>query len=337
MSTGHYRLLSPYTPLRRSLATLNLLFSALAGAVSFGQNPAHPPKPNEVLRLGFSSNVFSGLNESDARASVKALASTIAREHGIDADPDPLVTANLEESLQAVNDGLVDAIALPLDEYDILRKKSEFDRLLVATYGGDYRETYLLLVHKESSISHLADLKGKRMNCLTGARMTLARPWIDVELAKASLPTLDRFVSTVSEIPKAAKAVLPVFFHQSDACLVTERAYRIVVELNPQIGRDLRILARSQPYLPSIFAFRSGCPSSLKDKSIKVFCRLHQTPYGQQTLLIFQSPQVEERPAADLTISLKLLEEYSERCPAEYAARVAALNRNAENAARLKR
>lgn len=278
-----------------------------------------------MLRLGFSATMFNGLNESDARASIKALAATIAREEGIQADPDPVITPNLEKTVEAVRTGLVDAISITMEEYYHLRSEISFDRFLVATYANDPTETYLLLVHKDSSLLTLADLKGKKLAVLTGARMSLALPWIDVELARAGLPASVDFVSTLAETVKAPKAILPVFFHQTDACLVTQRAYNTVVELNPQIGRDLRVLVASPRYIPALFGFRTGCSPALKEKSISVFTLLHQTLYGQQTLLIFQSNQVVECPASDFTAALALLSEYARSCPTQYQLRLAAL------------
>lgn len=311
---------------RRSyFATSILVLVMLVACRAQAANTALDPHPADMLRLGFSATMFNGLNESDARASIKALAATIAREEGIQADPDPVITPNLEKTAEAVRTGLVDAISITMEEYYHLRTQASFDRFLVATYVNDPTETYLLLVHKQSSLLTLADLQGKKLSVLTGARMSLALPWIDVELARAGLPASFDHVGTLAETVKAPKAILPVFFQQTDACLVTQRAYNTVVELNPQIGRDLRVLAASPRYIPALFGFRTACSSRLKEKSISVFTLLHQTLYGQQTLLIFQSNQVVECPASAFTEALALLDEYARSCPAQYQLRLAAL------------
>ena len=259
--------------------------------------------------------MFSGLNEADARASIKALSSTIARENEIEADPDPLITTTTEQTADAVRTGLIDAISLTMEEYRVLRTQVAFDRFLLSVFAGDPTETYLLLVHKQGPLQTLADLKGRKLLVLSGARMSLALPWLDVELLKNSLPASSDLAGVLAEAAKAPRAILPVFFRQADACLVARRAYNTVIELNPQIGRDLRVLASSPPYIPGMFAFRASCSSKLKEKSIRVFTQLHQTLYGQQSLLIFQSSQVQEFPASAFANALSLLDEYAQRCP----------------------
>lgn len=269
------------------------------------------PRAEDSLRLGFSFTMFSGINEADARASIRALASTIARENKIDADPDPVVTTTVEQAASAMRTGRIDAIGLTMEEYRVLRDRVAFDRFLLSTYDGDPAETYLLLVHAQSQLRTLADLKGRKLLAHSGARMSLALPWLEVELARHGLPPSAEFLGVLTSSTKAPQAILPVFFRQADACLVNRRAYDTVVELNPQIGRDLRALAASPPYIPALFAFRADWSPELKEKSIRVFAQLHRTLYGQQTLLIFQSSQVQEFPASSFASAQSLLDEYT--------------------------
>jgi hypothetical protein len=55
-------------------------------------------------------------------------------------------------------------------------------------------------------------------------------------------PSAD-FAGLLSQNSKLAKAVPPVFFRQCPACVVTRNGFQTVCELNPQAGRQLKVIA----------------------------------------------------------------------------------------------
>lgn len=313
--------------LQRLCPRLRALAAVALGAVACaGAEPSRPPGgTRDTLRLGFTYSMFVGVNENDAKASIKALAATIARERDIPADPDPLLMNGTEAVAAAVRTGDVDAVGMTTDEYWLLAGAVRFDRFLLAVKDGDPAEEYVLLVHRASGITDLAGLQGKRLAVFTNPRMCLGPVWLDVALAKAKLPALIDHFGTVSEQTKLSKAVLNVFFRQSDACLITRRGLATMSELNPQVGTQLVVLAASPAVVPTLFAFRADLSPGLKEKSLREFGVVHATPAGQQALTIFQVGQVAERPVAALAGALALLNDYARLRSTASAARVAAL------------
>jgi phosphonate transport system substrate-binding protein len=160
---------------------------------------------------------------------------------------------------------------------------------------------------------------------LSSPAMNLAAVWLDVELAKKSLPQTTKLVGKITEATKAAKTVLPVFFNQADACLITRRAFDTMVELNPQVGRQLRVIATSPDYIASLFGFLTDVPTELKEKTIRAFSRLHTTTIGLQTLTLFQTDTILECPVATFAPSLALLDEHARLCPEASAALITSL------------
>ena len=55
---------------------------------------------------------------------------------------------------------------------------------------------------------------------------------------------------------KPSQAILPVFFKQAEAALVTRATFDTAVELNPQLGAALRTLSRSPQLIPAVAAVR---------------------------------------------------------------------------------
>ena len=95
-----------------------------------------------------------------------------------------------------------------------------------------------------------------------------------------------------------SKAILQVFFRQTDAALVTVDAFDLTCELNPQLRRDLVVLASSPPFITAFLIFRPGY--RLREKFETALLDLHMTPGGRQVLTVFQSSRMEKRPISVL-------------------------------------
>lgn len=300
-----------------------VMILALAGMSCIGSvcEAAEP----EILRLGFSSAVFGGLNENDAKASIKALMAVISRERSVPADTEPHLHFGTDAIVAAVKQGTVNTLSVGVTEYWILRRDIEFDGALVSLQNGDPTETYIVLTHANSGINSLPDLRGRRVGVLANIRMSLALSWLDVELAKLELPGVDDHFAQFTESTKPAKVVLPVFFQQLDACVVSESTFRTMTELNPQLGRQLRIVAKSAPHVPALFAFTARLSPAFRDRVMRELSAVDETPSGRQVLAIFQTTQVRSRPESVLRSALDLLDEHARLRPAASAARIAAL------------
>ncbi len=277
------------------------------------------------MRVGFSSDIFRGINIVDARNSIKALTASLAREYDIPTDKEPLIYENIDEAENILNHRLIGAINMTTSEYWLLRPKLSLDRFLVTVQNGTANEIYILLAKKDSNVATLADLRGKHLTMMTSPAMNLATVWLDVELAKQSLPPTTKLLGSILNFTKPAKVVLPVFFGQADACLVTRRAYDTMVELNPEVGRQLRIIAASPTCVSALFSFRADVPASLKEKTIRAFVSMHHTQHGRQLLALFQTEEITECSAAAFDTSLALLDEHARLCPEASATLIASL------------
>ena len=78
----------------------------------------------------------------------------------------------------------------------------------------------------------------------------------------ASIETLchrmEELLAGVRDGARALDAELAeLFFRTVDACLVTESGFQTIVEMNPQVGRRLRVLASSPRIVPFVTCFHS--------------------------------------------------------------------------------
>jgi phosphonate transport system substrate-binding protein len=252
--------------------------------------------------------MFVDVNENDAKAAVKVWAETIARDRGLATDPHASVFRDFSEMVQALRGDRVDAVALTTIEYERLRNDVHMSNVFVAQVGGNSSEQYVLLAHSDSGITGLGNLQGRSLMVVNSPRTCLTQIWIETLLSQKGFKTAPEFIGSITPVAKPSQAALPVFFRRSDACILTRSAYSTLCELNPQLGKKLRIIESSPELVPFIFAFRGNYASPVKNQLLDALRTLHEIPVGQQVLTVFQTERVLEKPESFLQDTLDLIE-----------------------------
>jgi phosphonate transport system substrate-binding protein len=291
---------SPKKRVGRLLLWLAVAWSA--GAVLAGT------AARDALHVGFSSTMFTEINENDARAVVKGWCQTIAKQRSIDMDPDSKILKDAPALLAAFQANLVDAAGMTALEFHELQRHAGLAHIFVCYTAGRNVEQYVLLVRQDSKINCLTELRGRGLITRLNARCCLAQSWLDILLAQNGLKLSGDFFGKINQNTRLSKVVLPVFFRQADACLVNLSGFETMKELNPQIGRELKVLASSPQVVPVVFVFRASYAPAFMDQLLTSLNELHQSPAGQQVLAIFQSERIEERPAEFLAGTMELIE-----------------------------
>ncbi len=170
--------------------------------------------------------------------------------------------------------------------------------------GGD---EYLLLINEDSGIRTLADLRRKSLNVYDNPRMCLASIWLETLLASSNLGAPREFLGRIGIHNNLSQVVLPVYFRQLDACLVTRRAFGTMCELNPQLGRKLHVLATSPKVVTSLMAFHKDCAPEQRQKCENALIGLHKTAAGQQALTLFESSHLVLTDMSALGSTLELV------------------------------
>ena len=278
------------------------LFALAIPIHSRADEPAPAP-----FRIGFSSACFTEVNENDGKAAVKVWAQALARERGIPADPQPRILKGVGEIAGALTNKLVDAINLTTEEYWALHGQVALNQSIFSVRDNAIEEEYVLLVHRASGLQRLADLHGRSVGIHQGPRAALAQAWLETLLLQEGFGFTTNFFGRIVLVPKITKVVLPVFFRQMDACVVTRKGFETMIELNPQTGQQLKTLAVSPPVGPFLFCFRADYVSPIRTQIIGEIGNWHTTPAGRQILTIFQCEGLAERPIAAINSTLELL------------------------------
>lgn len=312
---GQVASLVPLGILARILASrrrysLPWLLACLSCLVVFGtlMNPleAAAVTNKKLFRVGFSTAMFTEVNENDAMAAVKVWTATIAKERGVPTDPAPHVYNNVQEMSLALTVKEVDSLALTSEEYWKLRALLDDEVFIVGSNDENFTEEYLVLVHRDSKIQKIQDLRGRSLAFYNNSRMTLAPIWLDTVLMKAGLPRSLEFCR-VAQTSKLTNAVLPVFFRQTDACVVSRNSFKTMCELNPQLNERLRVVFSSPELVPSGFCFRRGYNDSIRKTIITELVQVMSSSSGGQVMTLFQLGKFEAKPLSCLDSAFALL------------------------------
>jgi phosphonate transport system substrate-binding protein len=301
-------------------AALGLLATLAATGATGAPVPDAPEAPRaeteRSFKIALTANMFTEVNESEARAALKVWIMTVAKERGIPVNPELVVYNGPAAALRAADTDQIDGYGASLEEFSALRERIAFDRIVVATRNGSFHDSYVVLVRADSGWTKLADLRGRDLLALHNPRMSMAFVWLDTVLLEEGLGRATAFFGSIENQNKPSRVALPVFFHKAAVCLMTLKSFAAMQELNPQLGKQLRVLAQSPELMSSVFAFRADFKSPYRKQMFQEMQRLPESPAGQQILTLLQSERIEEKPLSTVDGSLALLARHRQLCAA---------------------
>jgi phosphonate transport system substrate-binding protein len=247
---------------------------------------------DDRLILGFARNLFADVNIPDALAAMKIWATEIKKRRGFEEPAETRAYEDVDALRRAVREKQVDLVIVNALNFLEVRQQLQLEPHFVVQRGGKVTDKILLLVHRSSGIADLDDLEQKDLMILDDARSNIGTLWLETLLFEKGYPNLRSFFGDVEITEKASRAVLPLFFRKTGACLVHRAAFEMMAELNPQLQRDLKVLDSSPDTIPSVSCIRKGYNPILKEALIDAMLSLHQEPRGQQILMLFREDQL---------------------------------------------
>jgi len=263
------------------LACIAALVSSSGRATASGQ----AARGTGVFTIAFSAGMLEGLNRADAKAAMDVWGSTIAVNKGIAASTTTEFYETVAELGTAIRSGRVHLVGLRTDEY--LALGGNFGEVFFGIHHDGLLDEYLVLVKRTEAPKGLAGLRGKQVVVLAGSRAGMAPEWLDTITLQSAQVQASDFFGSLQTVPKVSRAVLPVFFGQKDACIVPRSGFRTMVELNPQVGKDLVEIAVSPAMPPSFLVLSDSYQGRERATVVDALLKLHEEPKGQQLLHMF--------------------------------------------------
>lgn len=237
------------------------------------------------IRLAISESLISDVNINDARAAFHIWLQQLSRDLNIAVELSPKVFDTTEEILRRARAGLLDAVALDVSEYRQIADVLDPGQVIADSVGG---EQYLLLVKRNGGIQRLADLRGHHLIVLQGPRMCIATAWLSTLLEEGHLSPRDQFFGSVTTDTKVSRVVLPVFFGQADACITSKRGFDMMGELNPQVAKDVTVIASSPQMVVTFYTFHKNYHGVSRERFARVYANMPASAAGSQIATLFQ-------------------------------------------------
>ncbi|MGA1199742.1 MAG: PhnD/SsuA/transferrin family substrate-binding protein, partial [Candidatus Latescibacterota bacterium] len=143
------------------------------------------------LRLGFTADLFYGVDINDARAAQELWLRTVLQKMNKNKEPVDVhivLFSDIPALIEGVKQKKVDAVTIFPLEYLSLNKQLQMVPFIISQSGDSDGEHYILLTHKNSNIENIEQLYAKKL--FVGARGDKRVPllWLDTMLLKNDLP-----------------------------------------------------------------------------------------------------------------------------------------------------
>lgn len=248
-----------------------------------------PDSPKSVFRVALSASIIEGdVNANDALAAVTVWARSLGNATGLYRDSVATLYNDLKTLKKDIDNKEIDFAALGTLEYIEAEKELRVEPSLAYVQSGQLELEYLVIVRGDGPFSTLSSLRGGRIAIPRGGRHVLAPIWVDVMLMEHGFPGRESFFRETRDVQRATQAILPVFFRQIEAAVITRSAFETATTLNPQIGQSLKVLASSPGFVPLVMCTRTSWEAPEKKSYVEHALRLHETPVGLQTFHVFK-------------------------------------------------
>ena len=289
----------------RGLA-VGILGCALAGAplIAAVDDETTADPSLYTIRVGLSDRAFSDVNFNDATAAYGVFIKNLARARGYEANVETEVFSDPAAFRAALHrsTAILNICSISAWDYLLFDPPSHLIPSMVVMNGDQHGRRYVVLTRRSGGLDTLADLQGQTLNQLSTTMGGAPEVWLDTVLLEAGLPLPLGHFGSIKSVLRASNAILPVFFGKTGACLVDEPSFELMRELNPQVGKTLQVIARSDVYTDVIMCIseQSWPTPAHRTDLIESLPHLGEHPSGRQVLTLFKVTQLVPFTESDL-------------------------------------
>ena len=178
----------------------------------------------------------------------------------------------------------------------------------IIQHGPKIKPQYYLLTKRNSGIERLSQLQGMKISIPRGH--AVGELFLDVILMRQNLPVTDQFFSEIRETRESNSAVVNLFFGKVDAALITDYAFGVASELNPQLSKQLIVIDVSEPLAHQVVSVRHDFPPDRIKKIEPYILNVHESPKMSQVLKTFRLTAVRKITNNTLAEVRELSDEY---------------------------
>lgn len=246
----------------------------------------------KTIKLVFSKSVFHDIKMEEASATTQILANHIKKSNNLD-NEFKVFLANDEQELIKLCKEDFDYVLLATEQYLRLKQILPLEPFTTNYTDKNFGYIYHLIVNKKDSIDDIKQLLNNTIHLQSHPQDQTASIWLNKLLREASIKNRDKFFKEIVFDSKATNVLLPVFFNKAKACIITSASFKLLLELNPGIKNQIKILYTSEPIILGLSCLNSKKKDSDTYKILKESIpALNEGEYGKQFLKLFKTDKV---------------------------------------------
>jgi phosphonate transport system substrate-binding protein len=269
-----------------------VLLATLCASLPWSAAGQTPAASERILRFGLSGSLLDGVvSPNDALAAIRIWAKEVLTPIVFSADAEAALFQDTASLMNAVNSSTLDLVALSTTEYLSVEGSLQADPSLVYVLPEGVNVQYVVVAR--TGVTSVLGIAGRAVAIPNASNhLDLLGTWLDVVALESGLGARDRAFQ-LRPMQKASQALLAVFFKQADAAVVVKSAFDTAVELNPQLGKELTIVARSPLILPGLVCIRRSLDPEVRRRWVETATQLNQNPHARQTFLILRAVRMD--------------------------------------------
>jgi phosphonate transport system substrate-binding protein len=247
------------------------------------------PIPQKSLNMAYLNFSLGEVDIKDARVAVNLWSSEISKGFKWNLQINSFFLEDSAVLFSGLKEKKYDVMSLTILDYLKIKQLVDIEPAVGTIIGGKPGEEYALVTRQDKGGKNLEDLRNKKLIIQKDQwNSNIAPIWLDSLLLKQGLSSAKNFFSSIKIVDKPSQAVLPVFFRQTDVALVTKRGFTTMVELNPQLGAELQIVAFSPCFVTGVISFRRDISPEIKTQLVDSILKLTTLPRGKQILTLYK-------------------------------------------------
>lgn len=257
-------------------------------------------------------NTLIGIHVRDTQLAFQVIMNKIIRTRY----PDYRIIVDFPEDIATAKRAIENqrGHVLIINSLDFVDKRHQLtlEPLHILSKADQPTESYLLLAAAGENFETLAKQRHRSLMVENGGSGEIARIWLSTWLWRRGYEQVETFFSVIRVADKPSRAILPIFFGETDTCVVTESAFSVMTELNPQIKQKLTILARSPGFANLILCTTKQIDPLDKQRVFDEAMAMNESADGQQVLTIVQMKRIFRFEPHDFAATEALYRDYQE-------------------------
>ena len=241
--------------------------------------------------VGYSKNIFRGFNVNDAKVAASLIENAISRENRRKTVRTSIVVNNVDDVIELVKTNKLDFVSLTSIEYLAVKDRTKIYPYCAPIARDNIMNRVLLIVRNDSNIKLIDDLKGKSISTSSfyDEEYKLPTMWMKTIFWRSKIKDINKFIGSLKVRDNPSIIISDVFFKTTDACIIYESEFETLKELNPQLGKQLKVLLSSEPLLTEV-----GCyTENSKDDPdmnfvLETTYNLHKNTHGKNLLKLLK-------------------------------------------------